>query len=165
MQLKLFVLNLYISVLAVLLLRTGTYHCIIYETISECSVGTFGYNCEDSCEGCLLDTCDKRNGTCTDQSGCKPGWQPKLPMCDSGNWNSFFLDLLLLNECAFNSHKPRVYRYSFDIFSHFLFSFDTTPPGYCARTKIGLYHFKCLIHESLYLFSGLADDRPQVIFV
>jgi hypothetical protein len=50
-------------------------------------------------------------------------------------------------------------------FSHFLFSFDTTPPGYCARTKIGLYHFKCLIHESLYLFSGLADDIPQVISV
>jgi len=157
-----------------ILLRTNTYHCFIYETISECSVGTYGFNCEDSCEGCLLDTCDKRNGTCTDQSGCKPGWQSKLPMCDLGNWNSFFLDLLLLHECAVNSHKLRVYRYSFDIFSHFLFSFDTTPPGYCVRTKIGFYHFKCLIHEScssfqrnisLYLFNWLADDKPQMISV
>ena len=67
------------------LLRTDIYHCFIYEMISECSVGTYGYNCEDSCEGCLLDTCDKRNGACTDQSGCKSGWQPKLPMCDLGN--------------------------------------------------------------------------------
>jgi len=43
--------------------------------IIECSVGTYGYNCNQSCDGCLSDSCQKQHGYCLDQSGCKPGWQ------------------------------------------------------------------------------------------
>jgi hypothetical protein len=43
--------------------------------IVECSHGSYGYNCNESCDGCLSDSCDKEHGVCTDTSGCKPGWQ------------------------------------------------------------------------------------------
>jgi hypothetical protein len=41
----------------------------------ECSLGYYGYNCNQSCDGCLFDSCDKEDGVCTDTTGCKPGWQ------------------------------------------------------------------------------------------
>ena len=41
----------------------------------ECSVGSFGYNCNQSCDGCLSNSCQTTLGYCLDQSGCKPGWQ------------------------------------------------------------------------------------------
>ena len=51
----------------------------------ECSLGRFGYNCNQSCDGCLSDTCDKENGVCTDTTRCKPGWQYGQPLkCDKG---------------------------------------------------------------------------------
>jgi hypothetical protein len=43
--------------------------------IIECSVGTYGYNCNQSCDGCLSDSCQNQYGYCLYQSGCKPGWQ------------------------------------------------------------------------------------------
>ena len=43
--------------------------------IIECSVGTYGYNCSQSCDGCLSDSCQNQYGYCLDQYGCKPGWQ------------------------------------------------------------------------------------------
>jgi hypothetical protein len=41
-------------------------------SIIECSHGYYGYNCSESCDGCLLDSCERENGVCTDTSGCKP---------------------------------------------------------------------------------------------
>jgi hypothetical protein len=43
--------------------------------IIECSVGKYGYNCNQSCDGCLSNSCQTTQGYCLDQSGCKPGWQ------------------------------------------------------------------------------------------
>ena len=43
--------------------------------IIECSVGNYGYNCNQSCDGCLSNSCQATLGYCLDQSGCKPGWQ------------------------------------------------------------------------------------------
>ena len=43
--------------------------------IIECSVGNYGYNCNQSCDGCLSNSCQITLGYCLDQSGCKPGWQ------------------------------------------------------------------------------------------
>ena len=47
-----------------------------------CSDGSYGYNCNQSCDGCLSDSCDKEHGVCTDTSGCKPGWQHGQTKCD-----------------------------------------------------------------------------------
>jgi hypothetical protein len=44
--------------------------------------GSYGYNCNESCDGCLSDSCDKEHGVCTDASGCKPGWQHGQTKCD-----------------------------------------------------------------------------------
>lgn len=43
--------------------------------IIACSVGNYGYNCDQSCDGCLPNSCESTHGYCLDQSGCKPGWQ------------------------------------------------------------------------------------------
>ena len=43
--------------------------------IIECSIGNYGYNCNQSCDGCLSNSCQRTYGYCLDQSGCKPGWQ------------------------------------------------------------------------------------------
>ena len=56
--------------------------------ILECSVGNYGYNCNQSCDGCLSDSCKMTHGYCLDQSGCKPGWlnvQSGQQKCDIGN--------------------------------------------------------------------------------
>jgi hypothetical protein len=47
--------------------------------VVECSHGSYGYNCNESCDGCLSDSCDKEHGVCTDASGCKPGWLLNSP--------------------------------------------------------------------------------------
>jgi hypothetical protein len=52
--------------------------------IIECSPGYYGYNCNESCDGCISDSCDRENGTCIDTSGCKPGWQYGYQKCDEG---------------------------------------------------------------------------------
>ena len=51
----------------------------------ECGLGRYGYNCNQSCDGCLSDSCDKEDGVCTDASRCKHGWQHAHPWkCDKG---------------------------------------------------------------------------------
>jgi hypothetical protein len=52
--------------------------------IIECSPGYYGYNCNESCDDCISDSCDRENGTCTDTSGCNPGWQYGYQKCDEG---------------------------------------------------------------------------------
>jgi hypothetical protein len=50
--------------------------------IIECIHGHYGYNCEESCDGCLL---DREHGVCTDTTACKPGKQSGLlKKCDKG---------------------------------------------------------------------------------
>ena len=49
---------------------------VVYYTLLQCSfiiegiLGHYGYNCEESCNGCLL---DREHGVCTDTTACKPG--------------------------------------------------------------------------------------------
>ena len=50
----------------------------------ECSIGYYGCNCNELCDGCLSDACDKEFGISTNTSGCKPGWQPGHKRCDLG---------------------------------------------------------------------------------
>jgi hypothetical protein len=53
----------------------------------ECSLGNYGYNCNQSCDGCLSDSCESKHGYCINQTGCKPGRQYEQPgqrMCDKG---------------------------------------------------------------------------------
>ena len=52
--------------------------------IIECSLGYYGNNCNQSCDGCLSDSCDKEDGYCTNKTGCKPGWKFENPKCDKG---------------------------------------------------------------------------------
>jgi hypothetical protein len=55
--------------------------------IIECSVGSYGYSCNQSCDGCISDSCLPAHGYCLDQSGCKPGWQYakcSMEKCDIG---------------------------------------------------------------------------------
>lgn len=58
--------------------------------IIECSPGRYGYNCNQACDGCLSDSCDKEHGVCANTSGCKPGWQIGQPKCDIGIGTIFF---------------------------------------------------------------------------
>ena len=44
----------------------------------------YGYHCNQSCDGCLSDSCDAEDGVCTNTNGCKPGWQSGNPKCDKG---------------------------------------------------------------------------------
>jgi hypothetical protein len=37
-----------------------------WSSITECSHGYYGFNCNESCDGCLSDSCDKEHGVCTD---------------------------------------------------------------------------------------------------
>ena len=51
----------------------------------ECSLCNYGYNCNQSCDGCLSDSCDNEHGVCTNKTGCKPGRQHVDPWkCDIG---------------------------------------------------------------------------------
>ena len=51
----------------------------------ECSIDNYGYNYNQSCDGCLSDSCQTTHGYCLDQSGCKPGWRSGQQKCDIGN--------------------------------------------------------------------------------
>ena len=50
----------------------------------ECSFGYYGFNCNQACNGCLADACDKEYDSCRDTSGCKSGWQYGHHKCDKG---------------------------------------------------------------------------------
>ncbi|VDI12460.1 Hypothetical predicted protein, partial [Mytilus galloprovincialis] len=41
---------------------------------SWCDEGKFGRNCNDSCDGCLLNTCEATDGLCLNTTECKPGY-------------------------------------------------------------------------------------------
>ena len=46
----------------------------------QCSSGTYGYNCAESCGHCFgRSACDPVYGRCS--NGCDPGWQP--PNCNT----------------------------------------------------------------------------------
>ena len=77
------------------------YYCFI----TEYSLGYYGYNCSNSCDGCLSDACDKKYGVCTNTSGCKPGWQPGHTKCDSDIVYVLFLPFynikaLIIKKCT-----------------------------------------------------------------
>jgi hypothetical protein len=75
-----------ICVLCKLILTCLFYSFILFSIILiECDPGRYGYNCNQSCDGCLSDYCDKEDGVCTDTTGCKPGRQHRQPWkCDKG---------------------------------------------------------------------------------
>ena len=48
---------------------------------TECTPGSFGYNCSSTCGHCLNNSsCEPANGTCL--QGCDPGF--KTPLCIVG---------------------------------------------------------------------------------
>ena len=65
----------------VLIIEYNLSYCLF---LIECSLGYYGYNCNEPCDGCLSDTCDRECGVCRDTSGCKPVWQPGQEKCDLG---------------------------------------------------------------------------------
>ena len=40
----------------------------------ECNYGFYGQNCNQSCDGCLSDSCDREHGVCTDTTGWVAAW-------------------------------------------------------------------------------------------
>jgi hypothetical protein len=50
----------------------------------ECSLGYYGYNSNESCDGCLSDACDRESGICINTSGCNPGRHPGHEKYDLG---------------------------------------------------------------------------------
>ena len=57
-------------------------HYISIITVSECSHGTFGENCNQNCSvNCQLETCDVKSEQCL----CKAGY--KGDMCQNGSKN------------------------------------------------------------------------------
>jgi hypothetical protein len=70
----------------------------------ECSLGYYGYNCNQSCDGCLSRSCDDY-GDCTDGTGCNPGWQLGEMKCDRGiktNYQMLVLKIGLFNDINVN---------------------------------------------------------------
>ena len=60
---------------------------------TKCSLGNYGYNCNQACDGCLSDSCDNKDGVCTNKTGCKPGRQHVDPwkcdiVCASGTFGN-----------------------------------------------------------------------------
>ena len=49
---------------------------------SVCGKGTYGMNCNTSCNNCLSETCDKVEGLCTIKDTCKAGYLGSK--CDQG---------------------------------------------------------------------------------
>jgi hypothetical protein len=68
-----------------------------YFFISECSLGYYDYNCNESCDGFWSNACDKVYGICTDTSGCKPGWQPGHEKSNLG----MVMNIILVSVCLF----------------------------------------------------------------
>jgi len=79
--------NNYLSEAILLIMLLMASACLSY--CIECSLGRYGFNCNQSCDGCLSDACDNENGTCINTPGCKPGWQYGHPKCDKGILNNY----------------------------------------------------------------------------
>lgn len=60
----------------------------------QCSSGTYGYNCAESCGHCLgTSACDPVDGRCA--NGCEPGWQTTDKCDKSEQHTTYFLYLNL----------------------------------------------------------------------
>ena len=62
--------------------RLGLPLIYIYLFFSACGKGTYGLNCNTSCNNCLSETCDNVEGLCTIKDTCKPGYLGSK--CDQG---------------------------------------------------------------------------------
>ena len=70
--------------------------------IIECIIGNYGYNCNQSCDGCLSDSCDNEHGVCTYTTGCKLGRQHVDPWkCDIGMNTINYVCICMHNEGTF----------------------------------------------------------------
>ena len=80
------VTNLFLKLILTFLLYSFIYCPFFWLSYSiECGPGRYGYNCNQSCDGCLSDSCDKGDGVCTNTTGYKPGRQLGQPLkCDKG---------------------------------------------------------------------------------
>ena len=67
----------------------------------ECSLGYYGYNSNESSDGCLSDACDRESGICITTSGCNPGWHPGHEKYDLGVVESNNC----MHELAYGVHK------------------------------------------------------------
>ena len=47
---------------------------IAFNLSSDCGKGTYGLNCNNFCNNCVSETCDKVDGLCTNKDECKPGY-------------------------------------------------------------------------------------------
>ena len=75
---------------------------MLWSFIIECSPGHYGYNCNESCDGCLSDSCGKEHGVCTNTSGCKPGWRHEQPgKCDEGMNTIYYVFMCMHNKGTF----------------------------------------------------------------
>ena len=81
------------------------YHSLFWCSIIECSHGYYGYNCNESCDGCLLDSCVRENGVCTDTSGCKPRRQlGQMKKCGK-DINAMFYMFFIQDEVTYQFFK------------------------------------------------------------
>ncbi|XP_052105306.1 receptor-type tyrosine-protein phosphatase F-like [Mytilus californianus] len=46
-----------------------------FNCTKECSNGKFGFDCSESCGGCIGNTCFPDYGVCSDTTGCNPGYE------------------------------------------------------------------------------------------
>ena len=68
----------------------------------ECSLGNYGYNCNQSCDGCLSDSCDNEDGVCTSKIGCKPGRKHVDPWkCDIGMTTIYYVFICMHSKGTF----------------------------------------------------------------
>jgi hypothetical protein len=54
----------------------------LYILLTACSKGHFGNNCNDTCDECISELCNRFNGICDIQDQCKTGWHGVK--CDKG---------------------------------------------------------------------------------
>lgn len=47
----------------------------LFLSVSECNIGYFGWNCSETCTGCIADECNHINGICKNDSVCKTGYK------------------------------------------------------------------------------------------
>ena len=54
----------------------------VYILLTACSKGHFGNNCNDTCDGCISELCNRSDGVCDIKDQCKAGWHDVK--CDNG---------------------------------------------------------------------------------
>jgi hypothetical protein len=53
--------------------------------LTACSKGHFGNNCNDTCDGCISELCNRSDGVCDIKDQCKAGWHGVK--CDTLEYN------------------------------------------------------------------------------